>query len=196
MGTVRSPKPIIGIPQLSHFFSRTENLRLLTRAFLNFNCQPCIFFRPTGDEMIGYRHSIWLSWCELTNQQLSFMVQICNQLSPILFKLKAFSIYANSGEQWLQDGTDPVEWLGLFRPFTAVETLYVSKDLGPHVAPALEDLSRDPAMAVLPELRQVQFESSQEISVNQFVTTRHELSGFGHPLTMEYDKNFIWFEVI
>ncbi|KAI0295428.1 hypothetical protein B0F90DRAFT_1148328 [Multifurca ochricompacta] len=146
---------------------------------------------------MGSKHRVWLSCsivCDSTNQPLSSMAHICDQLSPILFNLKALSIFASSKERWFQDGTDPAEWIGLFQTFTAVETLYVSKKLAPYVPPALEDLSRDPAaMAMLPELRWLQFGSSREsTSVNQFVTAR-ELSEFGHHITVEYDKKLLWF---
>ncbi|KAI0298778.1 hypothetical protein B0F90DRAFT_1918248 [Multifurca ochricompacta] len=184
-------QPIIDIRQLSQFISRTENFGSLIRALLDFGRNPCIFFRPTNNEMMGSNHRVWLSCsivCDPTDEPLSSMAQICNQLSLILFNLKSLSICASSIERWFQYGTDPVEWHGFFRPFTAVETLYVSKTLAPHVAPALEDLSRDPAMAVLLKLRWLQFGSSRESTcVNRFVTAR-EPSEFGHHITVEYDK--------
>ncbi|KAI0298748.1 hypothetical protein B0F90DRAFT_1926377 [Multifurca ochricompacta] len=184
-------QPMIDIRQLSQFIRHTEIFGSVIQARLYFGRDPYIRFRPTNNEMMGSKHRTWLSCriaCNSTDEPLLSMAQICNQLSPILFNLKSLSIFVGSKERWSQDGTDPAEWLGLFRTFTAVETLYVSKELGPHVAPALEDLSRDPAMAVLLKLRCLQFGSSRKsTSVNQFITARG-LSEFGHPITVEYDK--------
>jgi hypothetical protein len=65
-----------------------------------------------------------------------------------------------------QDDIDQTQWLDVLRPFVAVETLCLSKELGPLVLPAL---SEEGATDVLPALRNISLEESST-SVPDVVT--------------------------
>jgi len=70
-----------------------------------------------------------------------------------------------------------MQWLELFDPFTSVQSLHVSEELEPVVAPALQELTGRRAAEVLPALRTIlleglqQHESVQEV-LKPFIAAR------------------------
>jgi len=85
-------------------------------------------------------------------------------------------------------GVNAGPWLELFRPFIAVQSLYVSKDVGPFVAVALHGLTGDRATGVLPVLRELfleGFEPSGSLceSIQSFMAARQLLN---RPVTVHY----------
>jgi hypothetical protein len=81
---------------------------------------------------------------------------------------------------------DHTQWHDLFRPFTSVRSLGISSGLEGLIAPALQELTGDRVMEVLPVLRSLRLPlsrlSSETNPFEPFITTR-QLSN--HPITLE-----------
>ncbi len=114
--------------------------------------------------------------------QVSSVAAICRDLSPLLSRVERLDLHGKHlpGSPFLQGNTavpDSLNWLGLFHPFIAVQSLYVSKKLGQLVAPALEELTKEGATAVFPKLRTLFMEELQPTgsvreAIEAFVATR------------------------
>jgi hypothetical protein len=84
-----------------------------------------------------------------------------------------------------------MEWLEIFRPFTAVKNLYVIKGLAHHIAPALQDLVGERVTDVLPALESLFFEGllpsgPVQEAIGRFVAARQLL---GRPVAVSRWKD-------
>jgi hypothetical protein len=132
--------------------------------------------------------------CERLDWQLSSMTKIFSQQLPLLFSHVEHLEIREPHEpvldriEWKDDqDIDSSQWLGLFRLFTAVQSLYVSARLLRPVAAALHELTGVMAMAVFPALRNLSLEGLQPSgpahdAVTSFITVR-ELTD--HPVVIQ-----------
>ena len=80
-------------------------------------------------------------------------------------------------------------WLEVFRPFTAVKNLYLSKELVPCIVPVLQELIGERVTEVLPALQNIFLQDLQlssgpvQEAVQQFVTARRFS---GYPVTVSH----------
>jgi hypothetical protein len=82
------------------------------------------------------------------------MAQLCRAHSLLLSQVESLEISGDTDSQVeLQDSVETPQWLDLFRPFIAVQSLYVSQKLGLLVVHALQELNVERASEVLPALR-------------------------------------------
>jgi len=86
-----------------------------------------------------------------------------------------------------RDDVDHIEWLGLLRQFTPVETLHVVHRLAGHVADALKDVTTEMAPEILPALRLLDFVDEPAVHVEEFNTVR-QLSGLP-PVTITHTSD-------
>jgi hypothetical protein len=121
------------------------------------------------------------------NQQIPSLTQVCN--SPFLshFNLERLEICEWQGirPQWLVNARN-TQWLELLRRFTTVKSLSLSKESTPCVVPALQELSGERIMDVLPTLQSIFLPDSLLLrpvkeALTQFLTAR-QLSG--HPVAV------------
>jgi len=101
------------------------------------------------------------------------MTQICQQISPFLSSVQTFDIITS-----LTPGNDvdAAQWLGLFRVFSGVEKLHVTWGSVPNVARALQHVSAEIAVDVLPALRELNFDwfaSRWREAVTSFIDARN-----------------------
>jgi hypothetical protein len=91
--------------------------------------------------------------CEERDWQFSSLAHVCHHLSPLsgAEQLTICTLDPNTSLNWEND-MDPSQWLDLFHPFIAVQNVYVSKELVPFVTAALQELTGERAMEVLPVL--------------------------------------------
>jgi hypothetical protein len=87
--------------------------------------------------------------------------------------------------QW-QVNVENTQWLELLRRFTTVKSLSLSKEFTPRVVPALQELSGERIMDVLPALQRIFLPESLlsgpvKEALTQFLTAR-QLSG--HPVAV------------
>jgi hypothetical protein len=92
--------------------------------------------------------------------------------------------------QW-QDDIEGMQWLEVFRPFTSVKNLYVSKEFAQYIASALKDLVGERMTGVLPALETLFLEEPHpsgpvQEAIEQYVAARQLL---GHTVTVSrWDK--------
>jgi hypothetical protein len=80
-----------------------------------------------------------------------------------------------------QDDIENIQWLELLQPFSTVKNLYLPDKIAPHVAPALQELTGERVMEVLPALEVLMLHGPRPSSpvqeaIEQFVAAR-EASG-------------------
>jgi hypothetical protein len=142
---------IFDIPRLRHFVGRAERLEPLNQAVMEFH-DGTIWI---GDSDRIHRFKLEIR-CERPDWQLSSMAQIFGQQLPLLShveRLKVIFQYRHSNIKWINNpDMDPSLWLELFHLFISLQHLYVSKELVPPVAAALQQLREGRTMEVLPAL--------------------------------------------
>ncbi|KAH9974240.1 hypothetical protein BGW80DRAFT_172617 [Lactifluus volemus] len=115
--------------------------------------------------------------CGGIDWQVSSMAQICRHFSFLLSGIErlyilCFGLFGSS----LQVDMDTTQWIELFHPFTAVQTLSVSRELRSSIVLALQGLSEELVTEVLPALADLYLEGNQT-----FIAALHR---FGHPITI------------
>ena len=135
-------------PQLHNFIDVAEKLRQFKRAHISLEpwSVGITFGRPTSLDL-GTR-------CDRLDQRISWMAQLCGALLHLLCHVEDLEISGDADSPSELQGAMEAEspWLELFRTFTAVRHLYVTRKLGPLVAHALQDLNGERASEVLPTL--------------------------------------------
>ncbi|KAH9974484.1 hypothetical protein BGW80DRAFT_182649 [Lactifluus volemus] len=138
------------------------------------------------------RDRVFLSFeilCEGVDRQVSSVAQICNQF---LGSSSIRALYIHEKDDMppstLEDVMDEAQWLELFRPFTALQALYISRNIQSHVVSALRGLSGETAMEVLPALDRLYLEEYQvtgpeQPDIEAFIIARQRS---GHPVSI-YD---------
>ena len=167
---------IFEIPQLRHFVGRAERLKPFDQAVMEFSDR-AIWISDTDGFLYRFRLEIR---CERPDWQLSSMVQIFGQQLPLLSHVEQLEIFQPSygHMQWIDNpDMDSSLWLELFHLFLAVQSLRVSEKLVPPVAAALQELTGERTMEVLPALHSL-FLGGLEPSglvpegINSFVAAR------------------------
>lgn len=108
--------------------------------------------------------------------QVSSMAVVCRELSPLVSRVERLDLRCvrhllQLAPPFMNLGV----WLELFQSFIAVENLYLCKDLWPKFAPALQDLSEERVVEVLPELRTLYLEEPRGRAmrfIEPFITAR------------------------
>jgi hypothetical protein len=168
---------IFDIPRLRHFIGRAERLEPWNQAVMEFN-----------------NRGIWISnsyllpslfrleiRCERPDWQLSSMAQVFGQQLPLLSHVERLEVifqYRRSDIMWINDpDMDSSLWLELFHLFIALQHLYVSKELVPPVAAALQQLTEGRTMEAMPALHSLFLERLEPSGpvpegIQSFVTAR------------------------
>jgi hypothetical protein len=175
---------IFDIPRLHNFINRT--LKRVNQASMVFTSQEIkISFAMHIQQEIQ---------CERLDWQLSSITQILSQQLPLLSPVEYFEIcepqfpLGDSRLEWEDDpDMDPSQWLELFRLLVAVHSLYVSERLVYRVATALQEITGEMAMEVLPALRSLWLEGLQssgpvQDAVKSFATARQQTN---HPVVIQ-----------
>ncbi|KAI0291548.1 hypothetical protein BC826DRAFT_1176410 [Russula brevipes] len=167
---------VFNIPQLCSFISRAEKLRSHDHAKMTFarNYIKLDLIKP-GRIMLELTIR-----CQPSDWQLSSLTQVCDSPFLSLLNPERLDICENpfSPPHWQElEHVEHTQWLELLHPFTTVKSLYLSSEFTPRVVPALQELSGDGIMDVLPALRTISLpRSSPSRSVReaimQFVTGR------------------------
>jgi hypothetical protein len=165
-------------PRLSRFINRTPKLGKRD-ATVQFDDD---FARV---ELSPGTHRIGIS-CREPDWQLSSIEQVCNSLHPLSTVEDLYIEHRYQQLVWKNDAIENTLWLQLLLPFTAVKDLYLSKEFGPGIAAALQELVGGRITDVLPSLQKIFVEGLEpsgpfQKSIGQFVTAR-QLSG--HPITI------------
>jgi hypothetical protein len=176
------PDLVFGVPHLKQFISRTKRPKLPEVARVCFDpwCIPLAL-------KLNQQHG---SILEVTCHRIDLITLVCGQLSPfssIIEQLDLFASHSPSEPQGELD-IESTQFLELFRPFTAVRSLHVSKSLVPLIAAALQGLIGPRTTEVLPNLRDIFLGGSVmpgtvPKAMQLFVTNRQL---FGQPVAVHH----------
>ena len=148
----------IHIPQLLRFISRAEKLKSPNRAAFVFEPSRLLLkFMPSDGSEFSTKKDVPFN-------QFITMISLCLSLSPLLSHVERLDFHCNQISLSTQEFqvVDPSLWLDLFRPFTAVQSLCVPKEVWPQVEPALRALTEEGATEVFPKLRTLFLEEPSE----------------------------------
>jgi hypothetical protein len=164
------------IPQLSNFVSRTEARGSVKWAelFLNKHFAGLSIHRPDSPQgrdrsECGFPNVGVL--CDAFDWKISFLVQICSQLLPLLSSVERLDIRCRDIIPLEWEDADHIQWLEIFRPFIAVQSLHIDGLTNP-IAFALNELIGARVMEVLPALHSIFVTISQWPSIELFITER------------------------
>jgi hypothetical protein len=125
--------------------------------------------------------------CREPDWQLSSVAQVCNSSLPLLSTVEDLYIEHRYLQLvWNNDAIENALLLELLHPFTAAESLYLSKEFAPGIAAALQELVGGRITEVLPGLQNIFVEELgpwgpfQE-NIGQFAAARRHS---GHPIAI------------
>ena len=185
------------IPQLTEFINRSGlKPSSFEDAKICFDDHDMVFI-DLNYELDHIPFSIHISSWEETNHKVWCMVQALRQISGILSNVGHLEI--DTERRWpIEDEDDDDEdeyededmgdadWLGLLRPFTAVETLYVCEKYGKSVARALEGMPAEIGNQVLPALKELVLEGEPTTSTDYLFLS---LQGRDRPVTITIERS-------
>ncbi|KAI0249310.1 hypothetical protein BJV78DRAFT_1155903 [Lactifluus subvellereus] len=142
---------------------------------------------PEEPRLKIYREKVdWHVWsvAQICNR-FSFLLSIVEQLD---IKLERF--FLNREKIDMED----TQWLELFRPFTAVRTLRISRELQSFIVPALQELTGERATEVLPALDSLYLEEyqpsgSKQQPIDRFIAARQYSD---HPVAVHLWERSEW----
>jgi F-box-like len=125
-------------PQLVEFISRTPKLKTYDEARVIISGSLASITLPGRDrDNLGLQLAIL---CRRSDRQLSSLVQVCASTFPQAFIPMLEHLYIlediSLPPLWPDDLGNNY-WLELFRPFTTVKNLYLSREIVPHIVPTL-----------------------------------------------------------
>ena len=147
---------VFDIPQLLQFIAHTGMTKSYNRATVTFHNSSVRFSHCLPEGTNISRQLILGVLDGGINQLVSCMAQICRQYSSFLPSFEQLDIWDC---HWSK--LDQIPWLELFRPFTAVRTLRISRDPQASIVHTLQELTGERAIEVLPELDGLYLEDYQ-----------------------------------
>jgi hypothetical protein len=170
---------IFDTPQLAQFISRTPKLKTHDEARVFFSASAVsVTLSQTVNEALELTIS-----CSQPDWQLSSLEQLCGSSLSQSLMPTVEQLYIRSGlpRRRLQDDMESSQWLELLHPFIDVKNLYASREIAPHIAPAIQELVGERVTEVLPALQGLFFEEplpsgSVQETIGQFVAAR-QLAG-------------------
>jgi hypothetical protein len=158
---------IFDTPRFHQFLDRAEQFEPPNQANVIFDARDVVvslslsttIVDPEEDARILFRIS-----CADLDWQLSSVTQVCTPTLPPLSTLEHLYIsLTTSQQQDLQVDIEHDQWPEFFHPFSAVKNLYLSEEIAPSVARALQELSVESVTEVLPALQNIFLEGLQPL---------------------------------
>ena len=185
-------EPVLETLQLVQFIRRTPAFRAFKEVRVcSFNSKvEDKVSLPLSNKQIKLEFSSRWSGFQITS-----LMQVCNPSFPVIRDghVECLYIFGNRSLPFSAQGRDEENppWLELFRPYIAVQDLYISNDLAPRVVTTLQDLVGERVTKVLPFLRKIYVQDLQESSelvqeaFRRFATARQL---YGRPVTVHHWK--------
>jgi hypothetical protein len=175
------------IGQVPRFISHAGVLMSFDHARVVFKCfiVDTILY-PRGAE--GPHQFLQLKIQEGLSSLLPSLAEMYSRLSFLLSSVDQLDILDVYNFGTSQVNMYNTQWLELFRPFTAVRTLRVSRRFQSFIMSALQELTGETATAVLPALNNIDLEDYQPYGPEQqglehFITARQHS---GHPVAIQH----------
>jgi hypothetical protein len=177
---------IFDTPHLSQFISRIPKFQSPDEARIVFHDSVVEVTLPSPTRRFGYEAlTLGISSRE-SDWQLSSLAQLCRTSLPALATVEHFYIHKGGymSPRWQSD-IENSQWLEVLHLFTAAGNLYLSKEVSPRIAPALQELVGGRTTEVLPTLQslslEVQPSGPVQEAIGDFLAAR-QLSG--HPIAV------------
>ncbi|KAN0128315.1 hypothetical protein V8E53_013899 [Lactarius tabidus] len=175
------------VPQLWRFIDHSEDLRQATRCFVEFYddhghfcAGPNTIPESESESFDDFHPDINVQIrCQGIDWHVSHMAQALNQISAVLSNMLHFAILDDDIKPELDD-MDDIDWLQLLRPFSSVQTLFVSREIAGHFSRLLGDIPEAMATELLPALDMLCFADQPVSSAHRFIAARWES---GRPVT-------------
>jgi hypothetical protein len=199
---------VFDTPQLIRFLSQTPYLKALEKAFITFRGH-AVRVNFSSQTFRG-RH-LGLETSCIVGLHLPFLEQVWTSCLPPLSMLEDLYCYLDPQAYW-KDNADNVLWVELLRSFSTLKNLYLSKNVAPLVAPALQELVEGRATEVLPTVlpalqnifvQGLESSGPAQEGIRKFVAARqvcgHLVAGFslltGHTLLGPFASMTLTFRV-
>jgi hypothetical protein len=128
---------VLDIPHLRQFIGRSRQLKPSKAARVSFDSQSILLeFPPGGLTLkIMYHRGDW---------KIASIASVCGQLSPFLSLVERLDLVVTYSPFELQEinSTESTVFLELLLPFTAIQSLYVSKSLVPFISTCTAEAHR------------------------------------------------------
>jgi hypothetical protein len=142
---------ILVISQLAQFMRRTTGSQALNEAYvyIDHDTVQVESLPPTG-----FLNKPGLSiTCIKEFWEPSGLVQLFTSLFPSIYTVERLYVYGP--RYFFEEWQDPMQWLEIFRPFTAVKSFYIIQELAQCIAPALQEVG-ERVTDVLPALESLE----------------------------------------
>jgi hypothetical protein len=182
---------VFDTPELIRFVSSSSTFKAPNRAHLCFDRRAAHVKLETQTSQSDHFQVQIL--CRELNWQLSSLAQICTTSMPLLSTAENLFISElfDPRLDWNDDIENIDSWLELLLPFTAVRNLYLSKQIAPHFAPALQEITVGGTTDVLSTLENLYLEGFQpsesvEEDIERFISARQLTN---HPVAIsDWDR--------
>jgi hypothetical protein len=104
-----------------------------------------------------------------TDRQVSHIAEVLKKSYAILSTVAYLTLISECGQI---EATNDVDWLHLILPFSAVQTLHVSRELAGPLALALEGIPAEMVSDAFPSLRLISLEGQPTSSLKKFIAAR------------------------
>ena len=199
------PQPIFDIPRLAQFMGRITWLHKLKEAHFQFGpggAYAEIRLPATRTIDGDYGLSISCRVLDWRHSSESSLAQVFTSFVPSIYIVDHLYIYEAQYQWHWQDDPDveyiqwPWKWLEIFLPFSAVNSLYLTKKIASSIARALQELVGSGTTEVLPTLQNIFLEGLQPSGhipegIQKFVAAR-QLSG--NPIIVSIWERGLWRE--
>jgi hypothetical protein len=192
-------QPIFDTPHLFQFIAHMPKFQQPNEARITFDNYGVEITRPslTRDRQSeGLRLSIL---CESLVDQLSSLPQVCSRSLPTIVAVEHLYICMRipHPQYRRRDNAEVNQWLAILRLFASVKSLYLSTNLTPRIAAALQQTVG--VTRVLPALQNIflqEYPPSGPVhnAIGQFISAPRLSS---HPITISlWDRDDEWHEVL
>jgi hypothetical protein len=174
------------LPQLARFMRRTTSFEVLNEAHVVLNDDEVLVKSLPPTQTFDEKFELMIS-CPCAGRldwQLLCLAEVFTSFFSSIYRVERLNICVSqhSPSQW-QDDIDKIEnmqLLEIFRPFTAVKNLYISKKFALCTASALHELVEEGVPDLLPALESISLEGLQKSgpvqeAIGQFVAARQLL---------------------
>ena len=152
--------------QTIQFIDRTPALKALKHARLVFKDIDDTVNVELVSQTLGSGDGIFMrTRCGGFDMQVSTLKEVCTSFLPPLSKvsmLEVLGIHENPYRPpFWKDKIEQLLWLEILHHFSAAKTLYLSEEIAPRIAHALQELVEDRTTEVLPMLQRIFLEGLQ-----------------------------------
>ncbi len=154
---------VFNLLELTKFLCRTETFTVINQAMVNFDEQfPNVDFSSRTETFNETPLSLTIS-CRVLDWQLSSLSQVCNSTLLALSTVEYLNLYHGISDAYprlVEDDMENTQWLELLHPFSNVKDLHLSEEVLTCIAPALQELTGDRVIEVLPALQNIFIDGS------------------------------------